>query len=70
MASDSFSHRFQTAVDGAAPTEAQAKQVRMNHMYILAAAKAVDEMPESRQKSLALTKLEEALMWANKAVFS
>jgi hypothetical protein len=27
-----------------------------------------DECPESREKSLALTKLEEAVMWANAAI--
>jgi len=27
-----------------------------------------DECPESREKSLALTKIEEAIMWANAAI--
>jgi hypothetical protein len=28
----------------------------------------VDELPEGREKTLALTKLEEAVMWANAAI--
>lgn len=61
--------RFVTAVTSDAPTQDQAAIVRQNAGAITTAAEQIAMLPESRYKSLALTALEEALMWANKAVF-
>lgn len=63
--------RFITAAGGTPPTDDQRKAVADNAASIVAAAEQIDAVaPDGRHKSLALTALEEALMWANKAVFS
>lgn len=61
--------RFVTAVTSDAPSQDQAAIVRQNAGAITTAAEQIAQLPDSRYKSLALTALEEALMWANKAVF-
>lgn len=62
--------RFVTAVTADAPTADQVAIVRQNAGAITAAAEQIHQLPDGRYKSLALTSLEEALMWANKAVFA
>lgn len=62
--------RFVTAVTSDAPTGDQVAIVRQNAGAITAAAEQLNQLPDGRYKSLALTALEEALMWANKAVFA
>jgi hypothetical protein len=67
---EALSYRFMTAASSPAPTEAQRALVAENQrLIILAAAQVVRGSVEGREQALALTKLEEALMWANKAVF-
>lgn len=61
--------RFVTAATSAAPSHDQVAIVRQNAGAITAAAEQISQLPDSRYKSLSLTALEEALMWANKAVF-
>lgn len=61
--------RFVTAATSEAPSQDQVAIVRQNAGAITAAAEQLNQLPDSRYKSLALTALEEALMWANKAVF-
>lgn len=61
--------RFITAVTSDAPSQDQVAIVRQNASAITGAAEQISQLPDSRYKSLALTALEEALMWANKAVF-
>lgn len=62
--------RFITAVGGADPTPDQVAIVRQNAGAIESAAAQIATLPDGRYKALALTSLEEALMWANKAVFA
>ncbi|WP_314473865.1 hypothetical protein [uncultured Microbacterium sp.] len=61
--------RFVTAVTSDAPSQDQVAIVRQNAGAIAAAAEQLNQLPDSRYKSLALTALEESQMWANKAVF-
>ncbi|KKX96696.1 Acb2/Tad1 domain-containing protein [Microbacterium sp. Ag1] len=61
--------RFVTAATSEAPSQDQVAIVRQNAGAITTAAEQLAQLPDSRYKSLALTSLEEALMWANKAVF-
>lgn len=61
--------RFTSAATAAPPTSQQRDHVAWNVDAIRAAAKAFEDLPEGRLRSLAFTALEEALMWANKAVF-
>jgi hypothetical protein len=61
--------RFVTAATSEAPSQDQVAIVRQNAGAITTAAEQIAQLPDSRYKSLALTALEEALMWANKAVF-
>ncbi len=35
---------------------------------VIITAKTFESLPEGREKALAMTKLEEALMWANKSI--
>lgn len=62
--------RFITAATADAATPDQVAIVRQNAGAITAAAEQVAQLPDGRYKSLALTALEEALMWSNKAVFA
>lgn len=64
--------RFKIAQDGLPPSETQLREQRFIQRKIMAAADAIDlGIPgQSREKSLAITKLEEALMWAGKALFA
>lgn len=52
------------------PKDEQTKQSHeIVRQIMFDAAKAVNELcPEGREKSLAITKLEEAMMWANAAI--
>lgn len=61
--------RFVAAATSNAPSQDQVAIVRQNAGAITTAAEQIAQLPDSRYKSLALTALEEALMWANKAVF-
>lgn len=61
--------RFVAAATSDAPSQDQVAIVRQNAGAITGAAEQIAQLPDSRYKSLALTALEEALMWANKAVF-
>lgn len=62
--------RFTTAAGSPPPTDEQRALVAANTAAIVAAAEQLDTVPAGRHKALALTALEEALMWANKAVFA
>ncbi len=62
--------RFGTAANSAPPTQEQRDTVADNQAAIISAAEQIDRLPDGRHKALALTSLEEALMWANKAVFA
>ena len=62
--------KFLLAQDSAAPNEHQLAHQRILRKFIAdAGAYLEDVTPPSREQSLALTKLEEALMWAGKAIF-
>lgn len=51
------------------PKAGQPQKYRCLRSYGLALANTIDELcPESREKSLAVTKLEEAVMWANASI--
>lgn len=61
--------RFAIAQDGG-PTEKQLSAQREVRAAIAATADLIEHhAPVSREMSLALTHLEEALMWAGKAIF-
>ena len=62
--------RYVTAATSDAPSQDQVAIVRQNAGAITAAAEQLNQLPDGRYKALALTALEEALMWANKAVFA
>lgn len=62
--------RFVIAQDSA-PTQAQLDLQAELKQKVLQVATDLDVgVADSREKSVALTKLEEALMWAGKAIFS
>lgn len=64
--------RFGIAQDAPVPEDIQTRQVVQIEIRakIYDAANAMnDRIKDSRELSLALTKLEEALMWAGKAIF-
>lgn len=62
--------RFMIAQDGTPPTESQITAQQTVRFYIGDVAERINrDIADSREKSLALTKLEEALMWAGKAIF-
>ncbi len=51
------------------PTDEQAKKYTSIRGRARAFAELIDALcPESREKSLAITKLEEAVMWANASI--
>lgn len=61
--------RFGIAQDGR-PTESQLEfQGELRELIADVALSINDHVADSREKSLALTSLEEALMWAGKAIF-
>lgn len=66
--------RFGIASDSVkpfAPRELQLDIQRAIREEFVTVAKMIERsVTDSREKSLALTKLEEALMWAGKAIFS
>lgn len=49
------------------PTEAMLAQMAKIRQCAKALADAILEVPNSRERSLAMTNLEQATMWANKA---
>ena len=52
-----------------APSPDQANRYETIRLFCKRAAEIIDSRcPESREKSLAMTKLEEAVMWANAAI--
>ena len=52
-----------------APSPDQANRYETIRLFCKRAAEIIDRRcPESREKSLAMTKLEEAVMWANAAI--
>lgn len=51
-----------------APTESQKVVYSMVRLAFKAFADVILEFPDSRERSLALTKLEESLMWTNAAI--
>ncbi|KUF07249.1 hypothetical protein [Leucobacter sp. G161] len=62
--------RFLTAQDGGKPTEEQLEAQRKIRDAVAEAGWLLEDLvAPSREQSLALTKLEEALMWAGKAIF-
>ena len=61
--------RFGIAQDGEPAPEALSEQRIIRNRTALLAEHLVAEVEPSRELSLALTHLEEALMWAGKAVF-
>lgn len=62
--------KFLIAQDGGAPSEIQLGVQRQVRDLIAEAGQFLQDTTEpSREQSLALTKLEEALMWAGKAIF-
>jgi hypothetical protein len=63
--------RFATAAGSAKPSpERISASVDMRESVIDVAVTINDAVPDGRWKSLALTALEEALMWANKGLFN
>lgn len=66
---EGIERRFGIAQDGR-PTQAQLKEQAALRSAISAVAVRLNQnVADSRSKSLALTSLEEALMWAGKAIF-
>lgn len=61
--------RFFIAQDGKPSKEQLDLQRRVRNELYETAATLNDCAEDSREKSLALTKIEEALMWAGKAIF-
>ena len=64
--------RFGIAQDGPVDDDIEARQktqISVRAKVYEAANEMNDKIKDSRELSLALTKLEEALMWAGKAIF-
>ena len=69
-AQPSVAERFPTAAGGQPPTDEQRASVARLREATIALASTIDEScPNGRDKSLALTHLEDALMRANRALF-
>jgi hypothetical protein len=63
-------HRFQTAADGQPPTAEQRAKVKVLTELVVDLAAAIDHtVPEGRNKSLALTALEDVHMRSNRGIF-
>lgn len=68
---DQIKARFGIAQDGTRPAASQLAAQATIRDYIALAGVAINaQAADGREKALALTSLEEALMWAGKAVFS
>ena len=68
--SPALQDRFLIAQGGPPPSEEQlAFQLELKNKIFAVAATIDTVIADSREKALALTKLEEALMWAGKAIF-
>jgi hypothetical protein len=50
------------------PSDAQIQQIAFNRGACKAMHEALLTLPVSRERSIAITKLEEVSMWANKAI--
>lgn len=62
--------RFGTAATGAPPTDAQRSSVTEIRDRVVELATAIElELPDGRNKALALTALEDVHMRANRAIF-
>lgn len=71
MAPDVYD-RFGIAQDAPAPDDIEARQlvqIQLRAKIYEAAKFMAEEIKDSRELSLALTHLEEALMWGGKAIF-
>jgi hypothetical protein len=61
--------QFENNFNYHAPKEGQPEKYETIRATLKAAAYKIDELcPNSREKSLAVTKLEEAMFWANAAI--
>jgi len=70
-----ITRRFINSVDGTPPSDSKKAAVRGFTHYVYETAKNLDDAEQyveldQRLKAMALTKLEEALMLGNKAIFS
>lgn len=71
MGAPTIEERFPTSVTGAPPTDEQRAIVTQLHARVVELAEYVDAVvPDGRDKSIALTSLEDVLMRANRAVFA
>lgn len=59
-----FKHPFEYQ----SPNEVQVEQIKATRLAFKALYDQLQSLPASREKSLAITKLEEASMWANKGI--
>lgn len=50
------------------PTDEQIEQIQLVRGRCADLQKALEELPQNREISLAITKLEEVSMWANKGI--
>jgi hypothetical protein len=66
MDTEDLKHRFQFHPADAQNTQDDHRSIR--GACLEAAYKVNDIVPEGREKSLAITKLEEAMMWANAGI--
>lgn len=66
MATRDLEHRF--AFHPATTAEKRDEHTSMRQACYRAAALIDETAPDGREKSLAITKLEEAMMWANAAI--
>jgi len=70
MEESTLDTRFPTAADGAPPTDEQREAVKqIRNATINLAAHIEGNVPSSRNKSLALTALEDVQMRANRGIF-
>jgi len=54
------------AFEQVVPSDAAAQQIAGTNYAAACLLSAIELMPDCREKSLAITKLEECVMWANK----
>lgn len=67
---DDIRRRFGIAQDGKPTKEQLDYQQTLRYDICTIATHLNEDVADSREKSLAITKLEEALMWAGKAIFA